>query len=149
MLSLYGSGRSAPGTLVGALLDGIPHLLSRSAAALLLELAPAFECVWCTGWEDRADTHLPHLLGLPRGWPHIHFPEVAEPVAHWKLAGIDAYAGMDRPLAWIDDAHDAACRDWAARRRGATLLVSTEPDLGLTPEHANVLRGWAEKLSTE
>ena len=28
-------------------------------------LAGTFECVWCTGWEDRAGTHLPHLLGLP------------------------------------------------------------------------------------
>ena len=147
VLSLYGSARAEPGTLSGALVDGIPHLLSRPAAATLLELAPSFECVWCTGWEDRADMHLPHLLGLPRGWPHIHFPQTAEPAAHWKLPAIDAYAGSERPLAWIDDAHDAACREWAARRAGPTLLVSTEPDLGLTPEHANVLRGFARTLT--
>jgi hypothetical protein len=147
VLSLYGGGRADPSTLAGTLVDGIPHLLSRSAASTLLEVAPAFECVWCTGWEDRADLHLPRLLGLPRGWPHVRFPEVAEPAAHWKLAGIDAYAGPDRPLAWIDDAHDAACREWAALRAGPTLLVSTEPDLGLTPEHANVLRGWAATLT--
>jgi hypothetical protein len=147
VLSLYGGGRADPDTLVGTLVDGIPHLLSRSAAATLLALAPTFECVWCTGWEDRADLHLPHLLGLPRGWPHIHFPEVAEPAAHWKLAGIDAYAGPERPLAWIDDAHDAACRDWARRRTGPTLLVSVEPDLGLTPEHADVLRVWVQALT--
>ena len=104
---------------------------------------PSFECVWCTGWEDRADTHLPHLLDLPRGWPYIRFPDVPEPAAHWKLAGIDAYAGPERPLAWIDDSHDAACRDWAQRRSGPTLLVSVEPDLGLLPQHANVLREWA------
>jgi hypothetical protein len=147
VLSLYGGGRADPGTLAGTLVDGIPHLLSRGAAATLLELAPAFECVWCTGWEDRANLHLPHLLGLPRGWPHIHFPEVREPAAHWKLAGIDAYAGPERPLAWIDDAHDAACRDWAQRRTGPTLLVSVEPDLGLTPEHADVLRDWVQTLT--
>ena len=105
-----------------------------------------FECVWCTGWEDRADTHLPALLGLPRGWPHITFPETASP--HWKLAGIDAFAGPDRPLAWIDDQHDHACREWAAARRGPTLLVTTEPTLGLTPEHASALRGWAKALPT-
>jgi hypothetical protein len=143
VLSLYGGARAEPGTLLATLVDGIPHLLSRRAAAVLLELAKAFECVWCTGWEDRADSHLPALLGLPRGWPHIHFPQVAEPAAHWKLAGIDAYAGPDRPLAWIDDAHDAACRDWAAARPGPTLLVTTEPDLGLTADHAAFLRGWS------
>jgi hypothetical protein len=148
VLSLYGGGRADPSALVGTLVDGIPHLLSRTAASTLLEVAPAFECVWCTGWEDRADLHLPHLLGLPRGWPHIRFPQAAEPAAHWKLGGIDAYAGPERPLAWIDDAHDAACHDWAARRAGPTLLVSTEPDLGLTAEHASALRGWADSLST-
>jgi hypothetical protein len=146
VLSLYGGGRADPATLVGALVDGIPHLLSRRAATALLDLVPAFECVWCTGWEDRADTHLPHLLGLPRGWPYVHFPDVPEPAAHWKLAGIDAYAGPDRPLAWIDDAHDTACRDWAASRPGPTLLVRTEPDVGLTCEHAKRLRDWVAIL---
>ncbi len=116
-----------------ALIDGIPHSLSRAGAQVLNELAPHFECVWCTGWKDRADDHLPHLLGVPRGWPHITFPEGGK---HWKLAGIDAYAGPDRPLAWIDDDHDDACREWAAARRGPTLLVTTDPTDGLGPEHA-------------
>jgi len=146
VLSLFGDGRAEPGSLVGTLVDGIPHLLSRSAAAALLEIAPDFECVWCTGWEDRADSHLPRLLGLPRGWPHISFSEIPEEGAHWKLAGIDAYAGPDRPLAWIDDHHDAACHTWAAARPGPTLLVSTEPDLGLTAEHLARVRAWYVNL---
>jgi hypothetical protein len=139
VLSLFGTGD------VPALIDGIPHTLSRRGAAILNELAPEFECVWCTGWEDRADTHLPALLGLPRGWPHVTFPE-SRP--HWKLAGIDAFAGPDRPLAWIDDQHDHACRAWAAARRGPTLLVTTVPKIGLAPEHVVVLRGWASALPT-
>ena len=141
VLSLYGSTGDVP-----ALVDGIPHSLSRRAATVLNEIAGEFDCVWCTGWEERADEHLPRLLGLPRGWAHISFPETASP--HWKLAGIDAYAGPDRPLAWIDDQHDAACRAWAAARRSPTLLISTEPGVGLTPEHASALRGWLEKLPT-
>jgi hypothetical protein len=102
-----------------------------------------FECVWCTGWEERADEHLPALLDLPRGWPHVRFPDAPALDAHWKLAGIDTFAGRKRPLAWIDDAHDAGCRAWAAARPGATLLVTTEPDVGLTPAHAQTLRRWA------
>jgi hypothetical protein len=129
---------------VPTMVDGIPHLLSRMAAKTLIELAPAFECVWCTGWEDRADTHLPALLGLPRGWPHVPFHEHPQHGSHWKLPGIDAYAGPSRALAWIDDGLDEGCRVWAANRRGPTLLVPTEPDIGLTPEHADVLRGWAQ-----
>ena len=39
-------------------------------------------------------------------------------------AGIDADAGPDSPLAWIDDPQDDACRAWAAARRGPTLLVT-------------------------
>ena len=138
MLSLYGTGD------VPVLIDGIPHSLSRASARVLAELAPHFECVWCTGWEERADENLPRLLGLPRGWPHLRFPESA---GHWKLAGIDAYAGADRALAWIDDEHDAACRAWAAARRGPTLLVTTSPTEGLGPEHARALRAWAQSLT--
>jgi hypothetical protein len=143
VLSLFGPARAEPGSLLGIQVDGTPHLLSRTAATVLAGLAPDFECVWCTGWEDRADAHLPALLGLPRGWPHLVFSEAG---LHWKLPAIDAYAGAERPLAWIDDGHDDACRAWAAARRGPTLLVSTHPEVGLTPEHASALRGWAERL---
>jgi hypothetical protein len=130
------------GDCVPALVEGIPHMLSRRAALLLGALAPAFECVWCTGWEDRADTHLPHLLGLPRGWPHLTFAGPPDG-AHWKLASIDAYAGPDRPLAWIDDDHDERVGAWAAQRPGETLLVRTDPAVGLTAAQAERLERWA------
>ncbi len=47
-------------------IDGTPHFLSSTAAAHLLELSSLFELVWASGWEERANEHLPHLLGLPR-----------------------------------------------------------------------------------
>lgn len=144
MLSLYSA--ATPDAVVGTLVDGIPHLLSRPAAAALRSVAGAFECAWCTGWEDRADEHLPGLLDLPRGWPFVHFPEVPAPAAHWKLAGIDAFAGSSRPLAWIDDAHDAACHAWAAARPAPTLLLTCEPAVGLTADHAQTLQAWARGL---
>jgi hypothetical protein len=146
VLSLYGAARAAPETLVGCLVDGVPHLLSRRAAAVLGGLIPDFECVWCTGWEERADEHLPRLLGLPRGWPFVRFDAAPALDAHWKLAGIDAFAGRDRPLAWIDDAHDADCAAWAAARGAPTLLVSTEPDVGLTPAQGARLTRWARAI---
>jgi hypothetical protein len=132
---------------VPALVEGIPHFLSRRAAAILRRLAPRFECVWCTGWEDRADSHLPHLLQVPGGWAHVAFTEAPELGAHWKLAAIDAFAGPARPLGWIDDAHDERCRAWADARPGETLLVSTDPVVGLTEAHADALERWADRLA--
>jgi len=143
VLSLYGTG---DGDLMGVLVDGVPHLLSRDAAAALRSVAPGFECVWCTGWEERADEYLPAALDLPRGWPYVPLgPATLSP--HWKLAGIDAYAGLDRALAWIDDNHGPAVEEWAASRSGPTLLVSTEPYIGMTAEHAATLREWAAGLT--
>jgi hypothetical protein len=142
VISLYGGGAGDPENVLSTLLDGVPHFLSRPAAAVLRELAAAFECAWCTGWDERADEHLPRLLGLPRGWPHVRFTTRERPDAHWKLSGIDAFAGPTRPLAWIDDAHDDDCRAWAAARPGPTLLVSTDPRVGLTRAHADMLLVW-------
>ena len=42
-------------------IEGIPHFLSATAAAHLLDLSEHFELVWASGWEERADDHLPHL----------------------------------------------------------------------------------------
>lgn len=142
VLSLFGSGvdraRCTP-----ALVEGIPHFLSRDAAARLARLAERFECVWCSGWEDRADGHLPHLLGVPAGWAHVAFADRPQDAAHWKLHAIDAHAGPDRAAAWIDDAHDEHCRAWAAARPGPTLLVTTDPAVGLTGAQAAQLEAWA------
>jgi hypothetical protein len=129
--------------------EGIVHLLSPAAAGHLLDLAPAYELVWCTGWEERANEHLPHLLGLPE-LPVLRFDRGAAGLratrAHWKLDAIDAHAGPDRAVAWIDDAHDDACRAWADARPGPTLLVTTEPHVGLGDAEAARLAAWAAAL---
>ena len=144
VLSLFTGLDPARGPM--AMVDGVPHQFSAEAATTLRELAPRFECVWCTGWDERAEEHLPALLDLPGGWPHIELDRAHGPGAstqgHWKLDAIDAHAGPDRPLAWIDDALDDACRTWATRRPGPTLLVQTDPRAGLTAAHGNELRAW-------
>jgi len=143
VLSLYGTG---DGDLIGVLIDGVPHLLSRDAAAALRGVAAGFECVWCTGWEERAEEHLPRLLDLPGGWPHLRFGEPVEKATrHWKLSAIEAHARPEEPVAWVDDEHDATCEAWAAERPGPTLLVRTEPSVGLLPEHVTLLESWAAR----
>jgi hypothetical protein len=146
VLSLFGFDHVAPPPGFPVLVDGIPHWLSSGAGALLLRLARTFQCVWCTGWEERAEEHLPRLLGLPGGWEHLSFRDRPEDAAHWKLNAIQARVGTHHPVAWVDDAHDDACRVWAAERPGPTLLVATAPEQGLTAEHTNRLETWAARL---
>jgi hypothetical protein len=147
VISLFGFEQTEPPEGRFAVVDGIPHLISARAGERLARLAEAFECVWCTGWEDRAEEHLPRLLGLPGGWAHLTFPLTPGEGLHWKLEAIEAHAGAERPVAWIDDAHDASCERWAAERPGATLLVATDPRVGLTDEHVATLLRWARATS--
>jgi hypothetical protein len=148
VISLWGFGEYTRPAGVYAAVDGIPHFLSTRAAEHLLALEPHFELVWCSGWEEKADEHLPALLGVPSGLPHLSFggrsrAEVSAR-AHWKLAAIEEHAG-DRPLAWVDDAFNDACHAWAARRAAPTLLVATEPAVGLHDEHVAELRAFATR----
>ena len=147
VISLFGFDphRRPSGRFV--IVDGVVHFLSEEVAARLLGLRLQFDLVWCSGWEEKADEYLPHALGLPAGLPHLAFAgSPDDDDRHWKLAAIDVYAGPDRPLAWIDDQHDDTCRAWAAQRAGATLLVATEPAVGLTDDQAGQLERWAAAL---
>jgi Swiss Army Knife RNA repair-like protein len=144
VLSLFGfQSDSRPG---GQWLnvDGIVHLISGTASEHLHRLAETYEVVWCSGWEEKANEHLPAALMLPGPLPFLTFAE--RPGApHWKLSAIEEHAG-DRPLAWVDDAHDDACRAWAAARGAPTLLVSTDPPSGLTAAHVDALLAWGAAI---
>jgi hypothetical protein len=143
VISLFGFDPSSPPPGRFMLVDGIPHLISATAGDHLRDLAAAFELAWCTGWEEKADEHLRHVLELPASCPHLTFDGAASfERAHWKLAAIERYAGPERPLAWIDDAHDAACTRWARERRGPTLLITTQSAVGITPDHVEQLLSW-------
>jgi hypothetical protein len=146
VISLFGFPPNARPAGRFEMVDGIAHFLSATAGEHLRLLADAFEPVWCTGWEEKANEYLPHTLGLAGPWPYLSFERAAGPArttqGHWKLAAIDAHCGA-RPLAWIDDAHGAACEAWAAGREAPTLLVTTEPAVGLTDPQVRRLLAWA------
>jgi hypothetical protein len=145
VISLFGfrSDGCPPGTWLNV--DGVPHLISATASGHLLALARTFELVWCSGWEEKADEHLVHALALPERLPFLTFP--APPgSAHWKLETVDRHAG-DRPLAWVDDRFDDSCHAWAAAREAPTLLVTTDPAVGLADEHVGALERWARGLT--
>lgn len=124
------------------LIDGMAHCISMEVGKRLRLLAPHYDLVWATGWEDRANDYLLHLLGLT-ALPVIRFGGAAKfGSAHWKLDPIAAYAA-GRRLAWIDDSLDEECHAWAGMRPEPTLLVPTDPTRGLEDAQVDVLIGWA------
>jgi hypothetical protein len=144
VISLFGFDPIHPPAGRFQMVDGIVHLLSATAGAHLRTLAAEYELAWCTGWEEKANDHLPFALELPGPLSCLAFGATAKiPAAHWKLAAIDAWAGPARPVAWIDDAHDDSCDAWARARPGPNLLVATDPAVGIAAEHVERLLAWA------
>ncbi len=148
VISLFGFDHAAPppdGRYM--LVDGIAHFLSGTAGGHLRRLEPAFELAWCTGWEEKANEYLPPALGLPGPLAYVEFDHDGRPPrAHWKLGAIDRHVHPSRPLAWIDDAHDERCRAWAEARSAPTLLVTTEPAVGVSERDVDQLLARARGL---
>jgi hypothetical protein len=150
VLSLFGFTpdiRELPGPLHWV--DGVAHCIPAGVGPRLVRLAGGFELVWATGWEERANEHLPFILNLPFSrLPCLHFDGRAVfGSAHWKLDALDEYAG-DKPAAWIDDNIDEDCQAWADSRDAPTLIVETLPSVGLTDEHVEELLDWADEIAS-
>jgi hypothetical protein len=150
VISLFGFDSSeTPGNLSeGApgeyhLIDGMLHCISIPAGDQLNRLAKSYELIWASGWEDRANDHLPAILGIPE-LRYLTFDGRAQfGTAHWKLEALEEYAG-NRPLAWIDDSLDESCFEWAKHRKAPTLLVPTDSAIGLEEGHVAALEAWVE-----
>jgi hypothetical protein len=146
VISLFGfdTGRRPPGTFHS--IDGILHCIGSEAGPRLARLAGRYELVWATGWEEKANEYLPHLLGMPEELPVLTFEYAVFGEAHWKVDAIGRYAG-DRPAAWIDDSFDERCVAWARKRSAPTLLVRTEAAVGITDEQVEQLLRWADEVA--
>jgi hypothetical protein len=147
VISLFGFQRSGPPPGSFHSIDGIIHCIGSDAAARLARLAAAYELVWATGWEEKANEYLVHILELPADLPVLTFDGRAVfGSAHWKLEAIEDYA-RGRAAAWIDDNLDERAETWAANRQEPTLLVQTESALGITDEHVERLLRFASGVS--
>jgi hypothetical protein len=149
VISLFGF---KPGTPPGVFhhIDGIVHCIGHDAGDRLRRLAERFELVWATGWEEKANEYLPHLLGLEEPYlPVLTFDGRAVfGSAHWKVDAIDEYAGS-RPAAWIDDNLDDTCWAWAAMREAPTLLIETQCAVGITEDDVARLIKFADEMTLE
>ena len=108
----------------------------------LRRLRRAFECVWATSWEERANAELGPAHGLPV-LPVVALgsSEDAPFGVTWKLAALAAFAG-ERPLAWVDDDLWEDAFAWAAARTSAgtpTLLLRPDPRQGWTAAQVDEL----------
>jgi HAD domain in Swiss Army Knife RNA repair proteins len=146
VISLFNFDRHNPPPGSYHSINGVPHYICRESGDRLLRLRDRYELVWATGWEETANEHLPHLLGLPGGLPCLSFDALPQfGTAHWKLRAIEDYAG-GRPLAWVDDSLDESCLAWAEARRAPTLLVQTLAHEGFCDVHVEELIAWADQL---
>jgi hypothetical protein len=99
-------------------------------------LGTAFEIVWATGWVHHANRVIAPLHGLPElPFVDLAWSEDLRPMtSSWKLPAVAAYAGDDRPCAWIDDDLRPDVERWAERRSGPTLLLPVDHKVGLTDD---------------
>ena len=120
-------------------MDGLPHYLSDAPPEHAWRACtPLSSASGARAGRTAPTSTCPYLLGLPGGWRHLTFPE--EPARGRPLeARGDRRLRRPRtaPLAWIDDAHDDTCHAWAEERPGPTLLVATDPAVGITDEHVD------------
>ncbi|WP_049649258.1 HAD domain-containing protein [Kitasatospora sp. MY 5-36] len=120
-----------------------PVRLNRVHGRWLNGLAEHFEIVWATGWEEEANEFLAPFLGLER-LPVVFFPpKPFEPCE--KVPAVAAFVG-ERAAAWVDDALTPQARAWADGRAAATLLVDTDPCVGLTWSAVEQLSRWSMDL---
>jgi hypothetical protein len=120
-------------------------LLSPGHGELLISLAPAYELVWATAWEHRANQLICPVLALPE-LPVVEFPLNGRDLFFRKLPAVIDAVG-DRPCAWIDDEHQSDHYEWAEQRAAPTLLIDIDPAVGLTPDVIAALADWAAGLA--
>lgn len=134
------------GYIAHHLFDGEdPVLVNTHHGDWVRELATAFDVVWVSAWGQDANHLLAPLLELPP-LPMVPMPTAPFP-ATGKVPAVAAFAG-NRPVVWIDDALAlaavaASAREWAARRRAATLLISIDPAVGWSRDHVDQALRWA------
>lgn len=148
VLSVYGFDGESRDPRDLYLVDGLPHHIPTAMGPRLRTLLPHFESLWATGWGERANDHLIHILDLPSELEVIEFATrpSKDGSGHWKLEELTVRAGQ-QPAAWIDDGHNPACVAWAAGREAPTLLVSTDPHVGMTDAHVEELVVWSAEVS--
>jgi hypothetical protein len=86
---------------------------------------------------------LEQLLAMPL-IPGISMPPVPFDFAE-KLHAIADQMG-DRPVAWVDDLIENRAYEWASTRSAPTLLLATDPAVGLRRDDVDTLLSWRAEI---
>lgn len=114
----------------------------------LMRLSHMYRLAWGTAWGQSANDLIAPLLGLPP-LPVCDLSDADPPAGTtWKLPAIASYLG-DRSGAWIDDEIGGDALQWAATRTHPTAFVRTDPHIGMTDEHVQILLAHAEACRAE
>jgi hypothetical protein len=102
------------------------------------------ELAWATSWAHDANT----MVGAALGLPTLRVVEFAGPHSdtgpEWKFLAVARFA-YERPLAWLDDDFElrpVAKARFLDRREPPTLLVATDPAIGVTGHDLGVVERW-------
>lgn len=144
VLNPYGAARPPAGYADHDLFAGEePVRVNPLHGAWIAQAGSILDVAWASSWNEEANTLLAPLLRLSP-LPVVTMP--APPFhADEKVTVVAAYA-QQRPVAWIDDLHSARAYRWAADRTSATLLVTTDPSIGLTRGSVDHVIAWATAL---
>lgn len=109
----------------------------------LAELGEDFNIIWASLHEGRSNS-TGAQFNMPER-PHIPFDYLVMHDKTFKLPTIKEYA-KDLPLAWVDDDLYEDAFEWAQRRNQAipTLLIKTDPMVGLEDRHIDKLKQFAK-----
>jgi hypothetical protein len=121
----------------------------------LAQLARQFELAWATSWGEVAAEIIGPGLGLPASIPVVELMATGRKRTG-KLADVARFVG-DRPCAWVDDHFGRDAFEWAHDRSAPTLLLATDPSIGLEHRHverlllfAAAVRGaWADRTDAD
>ncbi len=119
---------------------------------MLLDLAQSAgaELAWASFWCDHANTWIAPKVGLPQlpFVPIPSFPGLGEgtTLGAWKVRHVVSWVER-RPFVWFEDEPDVV--ECLANESGLAdhLLVSVDPQIGLTEEHIERAGQWLAELS--
>lgn len=119
--------------------------LSPAMGARIARLAADLH--WVTTWEDRANSAIAPLCGLPRDPPVLtHGDNGEEFDLDWKFSVVRELVDRHpRPFVWIDDDIDflrdkgVAPREWADSISVPNLLTAPDTRTGLLPGHLDAV----------
>jgi hypothetical protein len=141
---VLGAGSGEP--LFEATVAGFPVTVAVAARERLSGLAEAFQIVWASSWMRDGAEALGPLVGLADDVPFLRFdPDADRDAVTYKLPVVQRFV-RDRAVAWVDDELGGeVVIGWAESREHPTLLVHTDPRVGLVDEHVATLLAFAAR----